>query len=61
MDMTKTLTYKVVQSIWHKIDKAEREYIPDEKYRHVEELKSKGDTISQDDLLKELRIDKGEI
>ena len=56
IDIAEYLKFKENQIIWNKINESEKEYISEEERKHIEELKSNGEFINQDDLLKELGI-----
>lgn len=61
IDITEYLKFKENQSLWNKINESENEYISEEERKHIEELKSSNEFISQEDLLKELGINTDEI
>lgn len=61
IDIAEYLKHKENQNIWNKINESEKEYISEEERRHIEELKSDSEFISQDDLLNELGINGDEI
>ena len=61
IDMAEFLKLKENQSLWSKINEAESEYISEDEHIRVEEIKLKGEFISQDDLLDELGISKDEV
>lgn len=61
IDMAEFLKFKENQSIWNKINETDVEYIAEEEYLRIEEIKSNGEFIDQDSLLKELGINKDEI
>ncbi|HCS73768.1 MAG TPA: hypothetical protein DIW17_07825 [Clostridiales bacterium] len=61
IDIAEFLKFKERQSTWKKINEAEHEYISEEERHHIEELKLNGDTVSQEEFLKELGIDEDEI
>lgn len=61
IDLAEFLKFKEIQDRWNKIDASEHEYITEEERLRLEETKSRGDFIEQDDLLRELEIDEDEI
>jgi hypothetical protein len=61
IDMAEFLKFKENQNIWDKINEMDVEYIPEEEYLRIEEIKLKGEFIDQDSLLRELGINKDEI
>ena len=61
IDMAEFLKFKESQNLWNKINEAENEYVSEEEYLRIEEIKLNGEFIDQDDLLKELGINKDEI
>lgn len=61
IDMAEFLKFKENQNIWNKINESENEYISEEEYLHIEEIKVNGKFIDQDDLLNELGINKDEL
>ncbi len=61
IDMAEFLKFKENQNIWDKINETDVEYIPEEEYLRIEEIKLNGEFINQDSLLRELNIDKDEI
>lgn len=60
-DLAEFLKFKETQDRWNQIDASEHEYITEEERLRLEEIKSKGDFIEQEDLLRELEIDEDEI
>lgn len=61
IDLAEFLKFKETQDKWNKINELEHEYITEEERLHLEDIKLKGEFIDQDDLLKELGINKNEI
>lgn len=61
IEMAEFLKSKESQKMWNEINEYEPEYITEEQQTHLEEVKAKGEFIDQDDLLKELGIDKDDI
>lgn len=61
IDLAEFLKFKENQSIWAKIYESENEYISEEDQLRIEEIKLNGEFIDQENLLKELGIDKDEI
>ena len=61
IDMAEFLKFKENQKIWNKINESEHEYISEEERLHLKEIKLNGEFIDQDNLLKELEINKDEI
>jgi len=61
IDMAEFLKFKENQNIWNKINETDVEYIGEEEYLRIEEIKLNGEFIDQDSLLKELGINKDEI
>lgn len=61
IDMAEFLKFKENQNIWNKVNEAENEYISEEQHLRIEEIKLSGEFITQDDLLKELGINKDEL
>lgn len=61
IDMAEFLKFKENQSFWDKINESENEYVSSEERLRIEEIKLKGEFIHQDDLLKELGINKDEL
>lgn len=59
--MAEFLKFKEAQDKWNEINELEHEYITEEERLHLEDIKLKGEFIDQDDLLKELGINKNEI
>ncbi|SHI16193.1 hypothetical protein [Sporanaerobacter acetigenes] len=61
IDLAEFLKFKETQDKWDEINELEHEYITEEERLQLEESKLKGEFIDQDDLLKELGINKNEI
>ncbi|MFW5649019.1 MAG: hypothetical protein ACOX0L_07205 [Natronincolaceae bacterium] len=61
IDLAEFLKFKETQDRWNKIDASGHEYITEEERLRLKEVKSKGDFIEQNDLLRELEIDEDEI
>ncbi len=61
IDLAEFLKFKETQDKWNEINEREHEYITEEERLQLEEIKLKGEFIDQDDLLKELGINKNEI
>lgn len=61
IDMAEFLKFKENQNIWNEINEVENEYISEEEYLRIEEIKLNGDFIAQDDFIKELGINEDEI
>ncbi len=61
IDLAEFLKFKETQDKWNKINELEHEYITEEERLHLKDIKLKGEFIDQDDLLKELGINKNEI
>ena len=61
IDMAEFLKFKENQNVWSKINEEENEYVSEEERLRIEEIKLNGEFITQDDLLKELGINKDEI
>lgn len=61
IDLAEFLKFKEAQDKWNEINELEHEYITEEERLHLEDIKLKGEFIDQDDLLKELGINKNEI
>ncbi len=61
IDLAEFLKFKETQDKWNKINELEHEYITEEERLQLEEIKLKGEFIDQDDLLRELGINKNEI
>jgi hypothetical protein len=61
IDLAEFLKFKETQDKWNEINELEHEYITKEECLHIEEIKLKGEFIDQDDLLKEIGINKNEI
>ncbi len=61
IDMAEFLKFKENQNKWSKINESDYEYITEGERLHIEEIKSKGEFIDQDNLLKELGINQDEV
>lgn len=61
IDMAEFLKFKENQNLWNKINEAEKEYISEKENLRIEEIKLHGEFVTQEDVLKELRINKDEI
>ena len=61
IEMAEFLKFKESQKKWNEINESEPEYITEKEQTHLEEVKANGEFIDQDDLLKELGINKDEI
>ncbi|HZK27227.1 MAG TPA: hypothetical protein VFD00_06790 [Thermoclostridium sp.] len=61
IDMAEFLKFRENQNIWDKINETDVEYISEEEYLRIEEIKLNGEFIDQDSLLRELEINKDEI
>lgn len=61
IDLAEFLKFKENQNLWSKINEGENEYISEEEHLRIEEIKLNGEFVTQDDLLKELGINKDEI
>ena len=61
IDITEYLKFKESQNLWDKINESEKEYVSDAERKHLDELKSNSEFISQEELLKELDIKDDEI
>lgn len=61
IDMAEYLKFKENQKKWDEINEMEPEYLTREEQSHIEELKAKGEFVDQDEVLKELGINKDEI
>lgn len=61
IDMAEYLKFKENQKKWDKINEIEPEYLTGEEQSHIEEIKAKGEFVDQDEVLKELGINKDEI
>lgn len=61
IDLAEFLKFKEAQNRWNEINESEHEYITEEERSCLEEIKLKGEFIEQDDLLKELGINKDDI
>lgn len=61
IEMAEFLKFKESQKKWNEINESEPEYITAEEHTHLEEVKSKGEFVDQDDLLKELGINNDDI
>ena len=54
IDLAEFLKFKENQKKWDEINESEHEYLTLEEQAHLEEVKSKGEFIDQDELLQEL-------
>jgi hypothetical protein len=61
IDMAEFLKFKETQDKWNEINEQEHEYITEEERLQLEKIKLKGEFIDQDDVLKELKVNKNEI
>ncbi len=61
IEMAEFLKYKENQKLWSKINESEHEYITDEEQSYHDKIKTTGEFISQEELLKELGINQDEI
>ncbi|MBE6083847.1 MULTISPECIES: hypothetical protein [Tissierellales] len=61
IDMAEFLKFKETQDKWNEINEQEHEYITEEERLQLEKIKLKGEFIDQDDILKELKVNKNEI
>ncbi len=61
VEIAEFLKFKESQKKWNEINQSEPEYITTEEQAHLEEAKAKGEFVDQDDLLKELGINKDDI
>lgn len=61
IEMAEFLKFKENHKKWNEINEAEPEYITEQEQAHLEEVKAKGEFIDQEDLLKELGINKDDI
>ncbi|MCX8130862.1 MAG: hypothetical protein N3I35_12260 [Clostridia bacterium] len=61
IEMAEFLKFRESQKKWNEINESKPEYITEEEQTHLKEVKAKGEFIDQDDLLKELGIDKDDI
>ncbi len=61
IEMAEFLKFKENKNKWNEINEAEPEYITEEERTHFEEVKTKGKFIDQEELLKELGINKDEL
>ena len=61
IDLAEFLKGRENQKKWDEFNEFEREFITAEEQTHLEEVKTKGQYIDQDELLQELGINKDEI
>lgn len=61
IEMAEFLKYKENQKLWLKINESEHEYITDDEQSYHDKIKTTGEFISQEELLKELGINQDEI
>lgn len=61
IDMAEFFKFREKQNIWDEINERDAEYISDEEYLRIEEIKLNGEFIDQNSLLRELEINKDEI
>ena len=61
IDIAEFLKFKETQDKWNEINEQEHEYITEEERLQLEKVKLKGEFIDQDDVLKELKVNKNEI
>lgn len=61
INIAEYLKFKETQDIWDKINESEHEYISEKELKLIEKIKSQGEFISQEELLKELGINGDEI
>ena len=61
IDIAEFLKFKETQDKWNEINEQEHEYITEEERLQLEKIKLKGEFIDQDDVLKELKVNKNEI
>lgn len=61
IEMAEFLKFKESQNKWNEINESDLEYISAEEKAHIQKLKEKGEFIDQEDLLKELGINKDDI
>ena len=61
VDLVEFLKYKEDQIRWHQINESEHEYITEEEENDIDKAKYEGEYISEEDLLKELGINKDEV
>lgn len=61
IDIAEYLRYKETQGIWDKINESENEYVSERELKLIEEIKSQGEFINQEELLKELGINGDEL
>ena len=61
VEIAEFLKFKENQKKWNEINNLEPEYISAEEQSYIKEVKTKGEFIDQDELLKELGISEDEI
>lgn len=61
IEMAEFLKFKENQKKWCQINESEHEYITDDEKAYLNKVKSNGVFVSQDQLLKELGINKDEV
>lgn len=61
IEIAEFLKFKESQKRWDEINESAPEYITDEERKRIEEVKTKGEYVSQEELLKELGIGKDEV
>ena len=61
IEMAEFLKYKENQKLWLKINESEHEYITDDEQSYQDKIKTTGEVLSQEELLKELGINQDEI
>lgn len=61
VELTEFLKFKESQKRWSEINEAESEYLTADEKSRLEELKTKGEFVDQDELLKELGLNKDEL
>ena len=61
VELTEFLKFKESQKKWSEIKEAESEYLTEDQKSRLEEIKTKGEFIDQDELLKELGLNKDEL
>ena len=61
IDIAEFLKLKRDKLLWDRINESEPEYVSGEENKRLEEIKADGEFIDQEDVLKELEINKDEI
>lgn len=61
VELTEFLKFKESQKRWSEINEAESEYLTADEKSRLEELKTKGEFVDQDEFLKELGLNKDEL